>query len=1215
MSFGNSKPSAAPKVAGIDTNELATNEKAVVLPYFVGEAPCPLLWVISEPLNVEYKELREKVGKKTQTTGYEVFADLAGVTNVGLVDAITKLEVAKSTVWEGNIVRPTNPAHPDYWRATIATSVGTFYFYWGRADQPVDDVVLGPLGAADSTKAHPAYRHQGLLVGKRVSFGQSTSAPSIRVWLRRAPKPPVGTFAFENDDQGSSLVGAALELWLHPVYGAKAPASTVTAAQWEALSALVVASAGRHAPYLDRDRPVREVFKEFFELFDGWARIEAGKIVPGYFPHDGSVPAGLTELSHHDIVGDPEIGAPAPSKTVNKVTVTFRDRTQKYRRDVEKGVSRANSRARARVQPESVQALAIVDRDQARAYAAERARTSATGESRGSFDVRRPRAVWADGSPLQAGDNFNLDWLPFELDQVSRITRIVEEYRSARVSIRYVAERGLFPAPYVPPTELQPGLGATVPTDILQARVLELSTALAGTPLGIYIALLAKRPASAHENNAAVKARSVIGFNAWYSADGGSYDPLGTQTTWGVRGVLRAAAGAGDATILLTLDNDNLDLDRLAAMSNEDRANDKLLLIVGDEVMSVGAIAVSGFNRDVTVLRGRQGTNAAAAANGAQAWLVYRDELVALTHRRFVEDQTRYFKLQPYTLAKTLDLADVEPLVYHFRDREDELPVVVINALPAGLVASASYFVSGSISDVNGDLQRYQINCAKIVGGVIDSEFTIQAGDVAPDEKAAYGFKAPFVFPHAGTWRIVVRAYDERSGFREVATGDLAVADAAGLGTDDGVDPSSIATLNRTAGLGVIFLKFAWPTNTPMLRVDVFAAGVNVQPALPSYAVPFPTGRADQAPTDAFLSDSNLGNAVTRYYWLRPVGKNGRFGTVTGPFAATTRSGVDLSDIVPGMELVGRVSALPSVSGYTGPSTVFNTTDGKLYRLVGGAWTAAVPTVDLTGQVTQTQITDNAITTSKLAATAVTADKLASNAVTTDKLDANAVTAGKIAAAAVTATAIGANEVITEAANIRDAIITSAKIADLEADKITAGKISALISLFAAKINTGAAYYRDGDGHEDSTFPAVTAQSAAVANYVDSTNPVCVVPYYGWKSGSGYARDRYGRPDAMFLLLFTGSVDHFVSLWWRLNYGGGSYSAWTYVANSLQIEPAGGYGSVGTHGIVVAGTDIGSLDGDVTIEFGVRGTNAAGAFFNAGAKDLRGVLTVICFNG
>ncbi len=50
-----------------------------------------------------------------------------------------------------------------------------------------------------------------------------------------------------------------------------------------------------------------------------------------------------------------------------------------------------------------------------------------------------------------------------------------------------------------------------------------------------------------------------------------------------------------------------------------------------------------------------------------------------------------------------------------------------------------------------------------------------------------------------------------------------------------------------------------------------------------------------------------------------------------------------------GIEPVSVVASLPTVSGYTGPNVVFLTSDGKLYRLTGGAWTAAVPTTDITG--------------------------------------------------------------------------------------------------------------------------------------------------------------------------------------------------------------------------------------------------------------------------
>lgn len=104
--------------------------------------------------------------------------------------------------------------------------------------------------------------------------------------------------------------------------------------------------------------------------------------------------------------------------------------------------------------------------------------------------------------------------------------------------------------------------------------------------------------------------------------------------------------------------------------------------------------------------------------------------------------------------------------------------------------------------------------------------------------------------------------------------------------------------------------------------------------------------------------------------------------------------------------------------------------DGKLYRYVGtssaGAWTAAVPAVDISGTITSTQIADDAITTPKLAANAVTATEIAANAVTTDKLNAGAITAAKLAT----------TELITLSAQIGSAVVTNAKIADLAVDTL-----------------------------------------------------------------------------------------------------------------------------------------------------------------------------------
>lgn len=191
-----------------------------------------------------------------------------------------------------------------------------------------------------------------------------------------------------------------------------------------------------------------------------------------------------------------------------------------------------------------------------------------------------------------------------------------------------------------------------------------------------------------------------------------------------------------------------------------------------------------------------------------------------------------------------------------------------------------------------------------------------------------------------------------------------------------------------------------------------------------------------------------------------------------------------------GIEPVSIVSALPNPVGYTGPRTVFLTTDGKLYRYVAGAWTTAVAAPDITGQITTTQITPGAITTPLLAAGAVTAatiaansitaNEIAANAITASELAANSVVAGKIAAAAISATEIAAGQIQAThlAANsiavgtlavqngaivnamIGTAAITDAKIVSLSATKLTAGTLAVGEYIQSSDFVSGVSGYR-----------------------------------------------------------------------------------------------------------------------------------------------------------
>lgn len=1008
MSFGAASiPTKAPKTANLDASDTSSNQEATPVPIWAGYDERPLQWIVPTIYDWETIETKSKAGKGAPATVVSSvsYGTVAGVAGFGLLSRITKIKADGETVWTGNIVRPDDPDHPDYWRVKIVTTVGLVYVYWGRHNQPVDDVLLGPLGDADPALKHPAYRYQVLVILKRFRLSEGGSLPNFKLGAWRAPQPAFESFPAQNSSQGESMVAFIAELLTHPITGAGFPAEMFTAANVEGVSAAVIARCGCHSPSLVRAQQLRSIVKELMFYYDGWIRLENGKFVFGFYPHDGTVPGGLTEWTVHDFVSKPEGDSSTPTATVNEVVVVYRDAADEMKSKPTSESASDNVDARRTSDPRRLEMLAFIDSAQASAFAAEAADTGAEGMwERNGQQVRRPRASWAGGVPLQAGDNVALDLLSAQVDQIVRIVRRTDYYAAAP-EFDLVAERGLYPSPYQPPQDTRIDAGKIIPQEIVHARVFELTPELADTPIGLPIAFLALRPRSTFEN-VSLQAANVLGFTAWYSPDGVSYDQVGSQSGWTALGTLREdlPANGDDVTVKLTMHADNLDLGRMLAQSDSAQIDDTLLLIVGDEVFSVGATTVAGADRDYVCKRMRQGSRFAAHLTGAEAWLVYRAELVPYIHRDFIEDEDRYFKLQPYTQSAPLALADVDELVYHFRDRADELPVIVIDALPAGLRERVSYRTSGTISDVNGDLTDYEVTAARMVAGDVDEEFTLRSGVVPPAARALFEFKASFAFPSAGTWRIIVRAWDRRGEFTEEQTADLTVAVGLGVGEDDGVVPNAISSLTRIPGLRTIFLEWAWPTNTPMLEVDIYASSAAVMPALPSYVVQHPR---------AFEADDGLGNAETRYYWLRPRGRNLREGTVTGPFSATTRAGVNLSDVVPGMTLVEVVTSLPSSGNFDGRTVVLvSSTIRKLYRYNAGtaAWTTEIDGYDLV---------------------------------------ANSILAGAIAAGAVTAYAVGTNLLITDEANIDNAVINTqhvvnaaiktAKIDDLQVTTLKIG--------------------------------------------------------------------------------------------------------------------------------------------------------------------------------
>jgi hypothetical protein len=141
-------PAPPPKTLGKDPSTLSTDEHGRPVPYLAGRVRLGLTW-ISEPWGVRSVPIRKKVGKKTQTTGYNYYASFAGVLCLGPVQTLHAILVDDEVAWNG----PLQAGTSDCAEITVEGR-GALTLYWGTATQTAD----ADLAASGVT--HPAYRGQ-----------------------------------------------------------------------------------------------------------------------------------------------------------------------------------------------------------------------------------------------------------------------------------------------------------------------------------------------------------------------------------------------------------------------------------------------------------------------------------------------------------------------------------------------------------------------------------------------------------------------------------------------------------------------------------------------------------------------------------------------------------------------------------------------------------------------------------------------------------------------------------------------------------------------------------------------------------------------------------------------------------------------------------------------------------------------------------------------
>ena len=229
----------------------------------------------------------------------------------------------------------------------------------------------------------------------------------------------------------------------------------------------------------------------------------------------------------------------------------------------------------------------------------------------------------------------------------------------------------------------------------------------------------------------------------------------------------------------------------------------------------------------------------------------------------------------------------------------------------------------------------------------------------------------------------------------------------------DTTAPAVPTSTSATGGIQTITAEWSNPSDIDFKHVEVFVNTTNSIPATPTAVVD----------GEEYIV-TGLSGATTRYFWLKSVDFSGNKSAATASFTGTSAvasssdigdnavgseqiaddavgseqiadGAIDIAAFASGINPVQVVSTLP-VSAAEG-DMAYLTTDGKLYRYNGTAWTVAVDGADVTsGTLPANAIVANSLTAGQIAAGAISTDELAANAVTAAKIQAASITVDKL---------------------------------------------------------------------------------------------------------------------------------------------------------------------------------------------------------------------------
>lgn len=540
---------------------------------------------------------------------------------------------------------------------------GSAYFYWGTSAQLLDATGEALLAA----NGHPNYRRQAVLVLKDFLFGRErTTAPNVEVIVRRAPNQSLitGSAAGLDADSQANPVAVAAEWITDPVFGLGKAVLDSTTGQAIADELQADHSMACISPVLDRARPVRALFADLAQYFDGWFRWTSGGVIEvGRFVHDSTPPTfdATNTLDQHDLTDEPSWDVSAWSETTNSALVRFKDRERAFKDAGAQAFSSFNRKITGETRTATVERPWIKRRQQAVDHANEWIKVNAELFAQATVSVRAEKAA-----TLKPGDPVRIT---NSAAGVSIDCRILEKTIAAppsgTVSLKVLTERATGKRVSHAAPVIDSGSSAPLVESILRFKIVQVPPLLAGSSI-YQVAVLAARTSP-----------MTTGFRVWIrESDVTEFFCLGEVRSFAVTGTLAQAYSSSvgptvddSETLQLNLDTQTVaaDLARMSEEQSADAANRSNILVwvfgsSVSEVMSLKAIRYHAGVYKLKVRRGRFGSNQ-SFSTGDRAFILYRSGLELLTSDKWPNytpgaSYSATFRLQAFNALAEADLTD-----------------------------------------------------------------------------------------------------------------------------------------------------------------------------------------------------------------------------------------------------------------------------------------------------------------------------------------------------------------------------------------------------------------------------------------------------------------------------------------------------------------------------------------------------------------------------